>query len=217
MYAQRADSLYILDTRNIASLPGNYNRTFKINFKSSNVIGLSGVENYSTVIGLRGWIADNSGGKAYELAFASDKIFLRSGYTAGWGSWKRILTDENIKELSNGNVGIGTATPQSKLAVNGTVTAKQVKVTQTGWPDYVFDSAYYLPPLSKTEAFIKANHRLPDMPTAKEIESKGLDLGEMQQKQMRKIEELTLFMIRQQHEIDSLKSFIRNKLLTTGK
>lgn len=113
---------------------------------------------------------------------------------------------------TTGDIGIGTTTPQSKLAVNGTITAKQVKVTQTGWPDYVFHSSYKLPEPLKIEAYITENHHLPDMPSAKEIESSGLDLGEMQKKQMQKIEELTLFMIKQQHEIDSLKLIIKDFL-----
>ena len=141
-----------------------------------------------------------------------------SCWLSGYAGFK-LFTDAQarITITESGNVGIGTTVPQSRLAVNGNITAKQVKVTQTGWPDYVFLHAYQLPDLSKIESFINVNHRLPDMPSAKEIETNGLDLGEMQKKQMQKIEELTLLLIRQQHEIDSLKSIVMKRLLTTEK
>lgn len=101
-----------------------------------------------------------------------------------------------IKANSN-NIGIGTTNPGPyKLAVEGTLGARKVKVTQVApWADFVFDAAYALPTLKEVEQHIKANKHLPGIPSAKEITKDGLDLGDMQQKQMQKIEELTLYII----------------------
>jgi hypothetical protein len=115
---------------------------------------------------------------------------------------------EAMRITSTGNIGIGTATPQAKLAVNGDVFAKKVKVTATGWPawpDYVFGDGYKLPSLAELEAFIKKNKHLPDVPSAKEVEANGLDLGDNQAILLKKIEELTLYVIEQQKQIEQMR------------
>lgn len=105
---------------------------------------------------------------------------------------------------SNNNVGIGTTNPTYKLSVNGNIRSKEV-VVETGWADYVFDKKYKLLPLGEVEKFIEQNNHLPNIPSAKEIETNGLHLGETQKLMMEKIEELTLYIIQQQKEIDKLK------------
>ncbi|WP_236581901.1 hypothetical protein [Sphingobacterium spiritivorum] len=97
--------------------------------------------------------------------------------------------------LSNGYTGIGTTTPTERLAVNGNIRAKEIKVESANWPDYVFEEDYKLIPLAEVEAFIKANKHLPDVPSAKVIEEDGLSVGEMNKLMMKKIEELTLHLI----------------------
>ena len=101
-----------------------------------------------------------------------------------------------------GNVGIGVTQPQTKLAVNGDITAKKIKVTQTGWPDYVFDSSYLLLSLSQIETFIKENKHLPEVPSAAQVKKEGLDLGDNQAVLLKKIEELTLYIIQQNKQIE---------------
>ncbi len=112
----------------------------------------------------------------------------------------------------SGNIGIGTGTTELsdyKLAVNGTVGAKKVKVTQTGWPDYVFSNEYRLRPLPELETFLKANKHLPEIPSADEIEKNGLDLGDNQAALLKKIEELTLYVIEQDKKIRSQENEIK--------
>jgi hypothetical protein len=104
-----------------------------------------------------------------------------------------------------GNVGIGTTAPQYKLAVNGTIGAKEVIVTNIGWSDYVFRPGYRLRPLSEVGAYIRAHRHLPGIPSEAEVKEKGVSLGEMQAKLLAKIEELTLHMIQQEKENRELR------------
>ncbi len=112
-----------------------------------------------------------------------------------------------------GGVGIGTMNPNGwRLAVNGKIRAKEVKV-ETGWSDFVFHDNYKLPTLRQVENYIKEKGHLKDIPSAMEVEENGIYLGEMDSKLLQKIEELTLYTIQQEkkiegqtQEIDKLKS-----------
>jgi hypothetical protein len=114
----------------------------------------------------------------------------------------QVLTLERMRIAGNGNVGIGTANPSHKLAVNGTVKAKEVIVETTGWSDYVFDEEYRLAPLSEVEQHIKEKKHLPGIPSASEVEQSGVSLGEMQARLLAKVEELTLHVISQNKRLD---------------
>ena len=98
---------------------------------------------------------------------------------------------------TDGNVGIGTTSPQNKLDVNGTVHAKEVKVDMAGWADFVFEKEYQLPTLDEVEQHIHEKGHLPNIPNTKEVTENGLSLGEIQKLLLQKIEELTLYSIEQ--------------------
>lgn len=131
----------------------------------------------------------------------------------------QTVTATNIDALTikdNGRVGIGTTAIPSdfKLAVAGKIIAEEISVKlQSAWPDYVFEQNYSLKPLDQVEQFVKTNKHLPGIPSASQIEENGISIGEMQNKLLQKIEELTLYVIEQQKEIERQK--IKIELLET--
>jgi len=109
--------------------------------------------------------------------------------------------------FENGYVGINvTGTPSAELTVNGKIHAKEVKVNVTAGqvPDYLFLPAYRLRPLSEVSQYISTNGHLPDVPSAGEFERDGLNAGEMNMLLLKKIEELTLYVIEQNGRLQIL-------------
>lgn len=104
---------------------------------------------------------------------------------------------------NSGNVGIGTISPEYKLDVSGTIRAKEVKVDLKG-ADFVFEDDYDLIAINELEKFIDINKHLPEMKAASEMEENGTELGELNSKLLRKIEEMTLYIIDLNKQIESL-------------
>jgi hypothetical protein len=95
----------------------------------------------------------------------------------------------------NGNVGIGTTNPTSKLTVAGNINSREVKVSVDAGADFVFEKDYNLPSLQEVEKFVNENKHLPEIASAKEMQKDGINLSEMNIKLLQKIEELTLYVI----------------------
>ena len=127
------------------------------------------------------------------------------------GSGFQVYAEGSAPSYFSGNIGIGTTSPTEKLAVNGTILAKRVKVTVTGWPDYVFDSAYQLPSLQSVEQYVQQNKHLPDVPAAAVVEKNGADLGSNQAILLKKVEELTLYIIEQNKKLEAQNQQLENQ------
>ena len=134
---------------------------------------------------------------------------------SGTGGTKWIFssgTTGTVYDVSD-NVGIGTNdTKGYRLAVNGAAIFNTVKVKPTDlWPDYVFRKGYKLPGLAEVESYIQKYQHLPGVAPAEEVERNGVDVGENQATLLKKVEELTLYVIQLQRQIDELKAMMKKK------
>ncbi|WP_437398691.1 hypothetical protein [Flagellimonas lutimaris] len=121
--------------------------------------------------------------------------------TQGGNRW-----DAFVMDTGTGNIGIGTSSPGSwRLAVKGKIRAEEIKV-ETGWADYVFEKDYDLPTLDEVERHIREKGHLINIPTAEEVEANGVELGEMNRLLLEKVEELTLYILEQQRQIEDLEA-----------
>ena len=111
----------------------------------------------------------------------------------------------------NGRVGIGTVSPQDIFHVNG----GNIMVTGGSFiddgttltaPDYVFEPDYQLMPIQQLGQFIEANKHLPNVPSANEIKTSGLNLSQFQMRLLEKVEELTLYTLDQHKTIQQLQA-----------
>ncbi len=137
----------------------------------------------------------DAGGSTYGIYSGSDGFF----HIANAGK-----SVDNLLINPNGNVGIGTNKTDYKLNVNGTIRATEVRV-ESGWADFVFEPEYRLRPLSEVETHIQKHGHLPEVPTAKEVQQNGVDLGKTDALLLQKIEELTLYLIQQEKQLKVLQ------------
>lgn len=167
--------------------------------------------------------ADDNGKLMMVASSGGANIYSTNGSLAG----------DRTVDMNNSNLAFNTTTSTTKgkiyigsnpsfapdlseykLFVEGGVLTEKVRVSIKGsgyWPDYVFDNKYKLMPLNELESFYNKNKHLPNIPSAKEIAKGGLELGEMQTKQMEKIEELTLYVVEQNKAIQKQDELIKEQ------
>lgn len=144
----------------------------------------------------------------------------------GWGGGWRFVPGNGATYPSpvatidgNGNayfaksIALGTSTMPSgySFAVNGSAIATSITVRQYPWSDYVFKKDYRLPSLSEVKAYVDLNHHLPEIPSEKEIATNGLNLGDIDRLLTKKVEELTLYLIDKDKQLNDEKEIIKTQ------
>lgn len=123
-----------------------------------------------------------------------------------------IFDADNIR--MNGKVGVNidngfAGDYDYTLAVKGGILTTEVFVKEVDeWHDYVFSDDYDLMTLSDLANYISTNGHLPDMPSTAEVLEKGYNMVEMEGALLKKIEEMTLYIIKLQRELETQRSII---------
>jgi hypothetical protein len=143
--------------------------------------------------------------------FDNGKLNLSFG-----GSNDSSLNPVKMTFQSDGKVGIGSTNPDEKLTVKGKIHAEEVRIDLLVPADYVFQkyytgksslkADYTMPTLDEVAKYTKVNNHLPSMPSAEEMKKNGVELGEMNNLLLQKIEELTLYMIEMKKEVNTIKA-----------
>jgi len=163
------------------------------------------------------WAKLSISASTYPLQFiynGSDAIANQNRYYIGMSNKGFSLSAQNDSNnwtktimhfQHNGNVGIGTSTPDYILDVKGTIRSTEIKVESTGGADFVFQDGYQLKSLEEVKQFVQMNKHLPDIPSAKQMEEEGVGLAEMNRLLLQKVEELTLYLIEVKQENSRMK------------
>ncbi|MHA4811563.1 Ig-like domain-containing protein [Flavitalea flava] len=184
------ERMSILPTGNI----GIGTKTPTAQFHTTGTVRLAALTSDSTKS--RVLVSDTSGNLFYRTA---------SSLTGRWQYAGGVVYD------SADNIGIGTSNTQGyKLAVNGTAIFTKVKVKTAGtWPDYVFKKGYQLPDLAEIERYVSEHKHLPGIASEQEVQANGIDVGAHQAALLKKIEELTLYLIQEHKKLNEQTQAIK--------
>jgi len=139
---------------------------------------------------------------------------VNKSFLAQYGSEMYMGNNVGRVHLDGTQIAIGVVNAAAgayKLTVSGKIICEELKVElYAAWPDYVFSEQYQLRSIHELKSFISDNNHLPNIPTASEVAEEGFEVGEMNRKLLEKVEELTLYIIQLQEQIDEIKSEMKD-------
>lgn len=137
---------------------------------------------------------------------SSLKVGIYSNYLGSGVGILSKVTNSQAKAYSVSLLQNGSSCETFRVYGNGKVECKEVTICNYGWCDYVFEPDYKLIPLQELKSYIQSNKHLPDVPTEADINANGMDVFETQKLLLKKVEELTLYMISLDEQISTLKN-----------
>lgn len=177
------------------------------NVNSYQITGLTAGTSYSfTTVALD--VAGNE-------SSASNAVSVTTDPSSGSGSGSSVWTESGSMASYSGQIAVGTTSvpTEYKMAIDGKLITEEVRVEiSDSWPDYVFEEGYNLPTLMEIQKHIEGKGHLPNIPSAKEVEANGIELGEMDRLLLEKIEELTLHIIQINHQIKLERKMANEKM-----
>lgn len=202
--SNRSNALTIIKNGRVC-IGSSMTPTQKLQVDNGNIL-IRGTNNFS-----------GAGSEAY-LYFGDANHYIKAKYAYGVSIGTFGQTDL-LSVLESGKVTIGgtslTSTPGSyKLYVTGGILTEKVRIAtyaSSSWADYVFEKNYRLRSLAEVEEFISKNQHLPEVPSAADVSSNGFDLADMNATLLKKIEELTLYLINQEKRINQLEEELKKK------
>lgn len=185
--------------------------------KDGQIYTLGAATNATAGISVRATVNPSAGKNLFTVEPSGEQA--RFGVTQSHGGWFRdglrigeqhndVMPAMNNGLYVAGDVTFGQAIAKKKLTMHGDIVANRIAVASnpasfTAWPDYVFANDYELRPLEEVEAYIYAEQHLPEVPSAQEVATQGFDLGDMDATLLKKVEELTLYIIEQNKKLEA--------------
>jgi hypothetical protein len=218
----------------IGTYAGHSNQTGNGNVAIGHFAGVGSQGSYNTYLGYGARTEENSNGSGNvfigsHAGFTIDPDTSNSLVIGNGEANQLIWGDFGTSRLKlNGKVGIGgtaltyfgnfpttsgsvNSVANYNLFVKGGILTEEIRVSlATTWADYVFSKDYKMPTLPELEKQIQEKGHLPNMPSAQEVKENGIELGEMAKMQQEKIEELTLYIIQINKELQELKAKSKN-------
>jgi hypothetical protein len=179
---------------------------YDFNIKTNDKFQLICKANGDIGLGAYGGNLANTTGKKYRL-FIANSGEVSAGVQDASGKYPFIVKANGMVSIGFGRPKVGGQAANAMLSVDGLILAKEIKVAiaNTHWADYVFAKDYKLKPLKEVEKYVMQYKHLPEVPSENEVKEEGVNVVEMNATLLKKVEELTLYLIEQNKRLDKLE------------
>lgn len=179
---------------------------YDFNIKTNNAFQFVCKANGDIGLGAFGGTTYNTTGKKYRL-FVANSGEISAGIQDASGKYPFVVKPNGATSIGFARPKVGGLAASAMLSVDGLILAKEVKVAiaNTHWADYVFTCNYILKPLDEVEAYIVRHKHLPEVPSEAQVNEEGINLADMNATLLKKIEELTLYLIEQNKRLEKLE------------